>query len=142
MSLATPLRPAARPTRSAQPRRSAPRLRVISAPPSTRRRVPFAASCAALLALTLVALLLLNITLARGAYRVHALEQQQDLLKEEQQGLSERLAAEAAPARLAQRAAALGMVPNPNPAMLRLEDGAVLGEPEPATAPPPAPAAP
>lgn len=142
MSLATPMRPASRGARSPEPHRNAPRLRVVSAPPSTHRRIPFAASCAALLALTLVALLLLNITLARGAYRLHALEQQQDLLKEEQQALSERLAAEAAPGRLAERAAALGMVPNPSPVMLRLEDGVVLGEGVPATAPPPAPAAP
>ena len=145
MSLATPLRPATRPRGGAAAGRAAepaPRLRVVGAPPSTHRRLPFAASCAALLALTLVALLLLNITLARGAYRLHALEQQQGLLKEQQQALSERLAAEAAPGRLAERAAALGMVPNRTPAMLRLQDGAVLGEPAPATAPPPPPEAP
>lgn len=142
MSPAAPLRA---PGRVRQPaaadlRRPAPRLRVITAPPSTRRRVPFAASCAALLALTLVALLLLNIALSRGAYQVHELEERQALLAEQQQALSERLAAEAAPGRLAQRAAALGMVPNESPALLRLADGAVLGSPEPATAPPPPPA--
>lgn len=126
---------AAAPARA--PRRAAPpRLRVVTAPPSTRSTVPFAAACAALLAVTLVGLLLLNITLSRGAYQVHEMEARRALLAEREQALSERLAAEAAPARLAERAAALGMVPNPNPAVLRLTDGAVLGAPAPAPPPP------
>lgn len=138
--------PAAAPLRTSRPRPAdagaGPRLRVITAPPSTRRRLPFAASCAALLALTLVALLQLNIALSRGAYELHELEARQALLVEDQQYLAERLAEQASPARLAERAAALGMVTNPNPALLRLEDGVVLGDPQPAAAPPPPPAAP
>jgi hypothetical protein len=132
----------ARAPRSTEARRPSPRLRVVSAPPATRSRVPFAAACAGLLAATLVALLMLNIALSRGAYQVHELEAQRALLSEQQQALSERLAAEAAPGRLAERAAGLGMVTNPNPALLRLSDGAVLGSPAPATAPPPPPATP
>ena len=138
--------PATAPLRASRPRPAdaggGPRLRVISAPPSTRRRLPFAASCAALLALTLVALLQLNIALSRGAYELHELEARQALLAEDQQYLAERLAEQASPARLAERAAALGMVTNPTPALLRLEDGVVLGDPQPASAPPPPPAAP
>jgi len=125
------------------PRRApSPRLRVVVAPPSTRSRVPFAVSCAALLVVTLVGLLMLNINLSRGAFQVHELEQRRTLLAERQQALEERLAAEAAPGRLADRATALGMVTNPNPAVLRLSDGAVLGAPAPAPAPPPAVEAP
>jgi hypothetical protein len=127
------------------PRRQGPRLAVV-APPPVRSRGPFALVCAALLAGTLVSLLLLNIALSRGSYREHELEQRRADLADQQQALSERLAAEAAPGRLAQRAAALGMVSNPNPVFLRLSDGAVLGAPTPAPAlpspPPPAPPSP
>jgi hypothetical protein len=158
MSPAAPLRTSARPRTSwvpsGAPRSPRPgaggdnrrgtgrRLRLVSAPPSPRRRLPFAATCAGLLALTLVSLLMLNISLSRGAYQLHELEQRQSALTEEQQALSERLAAEAAPGRLAERAAALGMVRGPNPGLLRLADGAVLGDPAPASAAPPSPAAP
>ncbi|MFP5335224.1 MAG: hypothetical protein ACLGIV_07915 [Actinomycetes bacterium] len=134
VTAASPSRAAGR----AEPRRATgPRLRVVTAPPSPRGAASFAAGCAALLAVTLVALLMLNITLSRGAYQVHELESRRDQLAERQQALEERLAVEAAPGRLADRAAALGMVPNPNPAVLRLEDGAVLGSPAPAPPPPP-----
>jgi hypothetical protein len=37
------------------------------------------------------------------------------------------------PANVARRALVFGMVPNTNPAFLRLSDGKVLGKPEPAT---------
>jgi hypothetical protein len=104
--------------------------------------VPFAAACVAVLGLTLVALLMLNISLSRGAFELHELEQQQALLADQQQALTEQIAAEASPGRLSEKAAGLGMVPNPNPVFLRLSDGAVLGTPAPATAPPPPPATP
>ncbi|MFC5998359.1 hypothetical protein ACFP6A_06450 [Quadrisphaera sp. GCM10027208] len=139
-SAATPV-PRQRTTPSTSPgRRGAPpRLQVVRAPAGRRRTVPFVAVVAALLASTLVALLMLNIALSRGAFTVHELERRSDLLAEEQQALAERLAVEASPARLAERAAGLGMVPNENPAGLRLEDGAVLGTPAPAAPPAVAP---
>jgi hypothetical protein len=140
MSPAAPLRvpgaPGRAPRRPLAHRSPPVRLKVIAAPPSTRSRVPFAALCGLVLVGTLVTLLMLNIALARGAYQVHELEQRSALLAERQQALSERLAAEAAPGALADRAAALGMVHNPNPAFLRLEDGARLGSAEPAPKPP------
>jgi hypothetical protein len=136
---AAPATAPARGLRRQQPVRRAatPRLKVVAAPPSARSRLPFSAACVGLLGMTLVALLMLNISLSRGAYQVHELELQRALLAEQQQALSGQLAHEASPGRLAERAAGLGMVPNPHPAFVRLSDGAVLGTPTPA--PPPAP---
>ena len=122
--------PSARSLRSA-----APSLRVVAPPPATRRRLPFAATCAAILVSSLIGLLLLNIALTRGAYDVQALRSQATLLSEREQALAERLATEAAPARLSERATELGMVPSTSPAFIRLSDGAVLGVPQPAEAP-------
>lgn len=121
----------ARPVRRLAP----PRLRVVSPPATSRSRLPYAAACTAVLAVTLVALLMMNIALSRTSFAVHELEQQRALLVEQEQALSEQLALEGSPGRLAERARALGMVPNPQPAFVRLSDGAVLGSPEPAVAP-------
>ena len=81
------------------------------------------------------AVLLMNIALTRGAYDVQGVQRDVTLLSEREQALTERLAAEAAPARLSERATALGMVPSTSPAFIRLSDGAVLGVPQPAEAP-------
>ena len=133
--------------RSSAPRIPSPRLRVVP-PPSTRRRLPFAAVCAAVLAMSLLGLLMLNISLTRGAYDVNSLQREATLLGEREQTIAEQLAGQAAPQRLADRAAELGMVPSTNPAFIRLSDGAILGVPQPAQAPaeptvtpPPAPSA-
>lgn len=130
------------------PRTPPPRLRVLAPPPATRRRLPFAAACVAILVLSLLGLLLLNIALTRGAYDVQGLQREATLLGEREQALTERLSAEAAPGRLSERAAALGMVPSTSPAFIRLSDGAVLGVPQaaeppaaPTVAAPPAPSA-
>lgn len=90
----------------------------------------------AILVLSLLGLLLLNIALTRGAYDVQGLRQEATLLSEREQALTERLAAEAAPGRLSERATGMGMVPSTSPAFIRLSDGALLGVPQPAEAPP------
>lgn len=108
------------------------RLRVLAAPLSTGRRLPFVGLCAALLLASLVTVLVINIALSRGAYDVYLLEQQRTALTEREQQLSERLAIQSSPARLSDRARALGMIPNASPAFIRLSDGVVLGSPEPA----------
>ncbi|HZI96582.1 MAG TPA: hypothetical protein VFD41_03545 [Actinomycetales bacterium] len=134
MSLTAPIAP--QPGRARRPHVPTPRLRVVAPPRSTRRRLPFAAACAGILALCLVGLLLLNIALTRGAYDVDSLRREAALLSEREQALTERLAAEASPQALSARAIALGMVPSTNPAFIRLADGAILGVPQPAEAPP------
>ena len=135
MSLTAPIAPP-QPSRPRRPHVPAPRLRVVAPPPATRRRLPFAAACAGILAACLLGLLLLNIALTRGAYDVDTLRRQAALLSEREQALTEQLAAAAAPQLLSERATALGMVPSTNPAFIRLSDGAILGAPQPAEAPP------
>lgn len=137
-------RSAARPARTAaDPLVSRPvraRLRVVEAPRLPRSPLPFAALCAAVLALGLVTVLMLNIRLSSGSYEVHELEARSALLSEQREALSEELDARSSPQALSARATALGMVVNPSPAFVRLADGAVLGVPEPAPAAPAPPA--
>jgi hypothetical protein len=67
--------------------------------------------------------------LAQGSFRVHDLEREVGLLADEEQALQQKVAELAAPARLAQQARSLGMVPMTTPAFLRASDGKVLGRP-------------
>jgi hypothetical protein len=132
--MSTTTAPARAPRVPAQRR---PRLRVVAPPASTGSRLPFAAACIALLTLSLIGLLMLNISLSRGSYEVHALQQRAAELAEREQELGEQLAGRAAPAQLSQQARELGMVPGTAPAFIRLSDGAVLGSPTPAAEVPP-----
>ena len=108
------------------------RLRVVAAPLQAGRRLPFVALCVALLLASLIAVLVVNIALSRGAYDVHQLQQRRTALAEREQQLAERLAIDSSPARLSERARELGMIPGTSPAFIRLSDGAVLGSPAPA----------
>ena len=123
-----PGRGAARPPR--------PSLRVVTAPKPDRARAAFVALCLVLLGGGLLALLLLNTAMAGGSFRLHALQATSDQLADSQQALSQDIAVQAAPQRLAARAKALGMVPSGSPAFLRLSDGRILGVAKAATAPP------
>lgn len=113
-----------------------PRLAVVPRPASRPARAPFVLLVLGLLAGGLVSLLLLNTALAQDAFTVHDLTTRLASLSDRAQTLEQQLAVEEAPDRLAQRARALGMVPNPDPVFLRPSDGAVLGVPRPAPAPP------
>lgn len=123
-----PGRGAARPPR--------PSLRVVTAPKPDRARAAFVALCLVLLGGGLLALLLLNTAMAGGSFRLHALQATSDQLADSQQALSQDIAVQAAPQRLAARAKALGMVPSGSPAFLRLSDGRILGVAKAATASP------
>ena len=90
-------------------------------------RVPFAALVLTVLALGLVGLLVLNTSLQQGAFYARDLEARAQVLAQEREALQLRVAELREPQRLAERAAAMGMVPNPSPAFLRLSDGKVLG---------------
>ncbi|GAB6897929.1 hypothetical protein [Kineosporia succinea] len=122
--------PARPPLRAARPR-----LRVVPAP--RRSKTGLAVLCVALLGAGLLALLLLNISIGKGAYELSDLQTQQRELAEQRQALSEQVEAEGAPGRLAAKAKKLGMVPAKNPAFIDPEDGTVKGEPEAADAPAP-----
>lgn len=139
MSAAT-ARAAARPapTRAERPagRPTVPpaRLRVVQAPSHGRTRAPFVMVCIAVLASGLLGALLLNTTMAQGEYQRYELATRLAQSAQEQQRLSADLEQVAAPGSLAQRAAALGMVPTGSGGYLRLADGVVLGNPQPAGA--------
>jgi hypothetical protein len=94
-----------------------------------RSVIPFAILVLGLLGVGLVLLLLLNTALDSGAFELQAAQKTQSGLTDEQQELQLQLAALAAPGTLAAQAAALGMVPNPNPVFLDPSSGAVLGVP-------------
>lgn len=109
-----------------------PQLQVVTPPVAERRRLPFVIGCTALMVASLLGLLVLNISLSRGAYVVHDLQERSTALAEREQHLSEELAARAAPAQLSGEARRLGMVPAGAPAFIRLSDGKILGTPRPA----------
>jgi hypothetical protein len=116
-------------------------LAVIPGFAGRRSVIPFALLVLAVLGAGLVVLLLLNTALDRGAFELNAGQKRQSQLTDEQQQLALRLGALSAPGPLASQAAALGMVPNPQPAFLDPGSGAVLGSPSaaPTTAPPSSP---
>ncbi|WP_088289338.1 hypothetical protein [Kineosporia sp. A_224] len=116
-------RPAARPVPAP------PRLRVVAAPAHTRSRAGAVVACATLLVAGLVTLLLVQMSLERGAYALQRAQSQARVLGEQQQALQEELERLQAPQNLAAQASRYGMVPAPNPAFLRASDGKVLGVP-------------
>ncbi len=106
-----------------------------SAPPPLRGRVSFALVCSLVIALTMAALLALNIAAARASYAQQDLASRLAVLTEEQQALAEQLEARQAPSALEEAAADLGMVPA-NRAFVSMRDGELLGDASPARRPP------
>jgi hypothetical protein len=106
----------------------------VAAPAQARSRAPLVVGCLALLAVGLVGLLLLNVSLEKGAFVRRQQQTKIDQLVEQRQALQEDLAALEAPQSLARRANDLGMVEAPNAAFVRTSDGRVLGVPSPGVA--------
>lgn len=78
--------------------------------------------------------LLLSIALSDGAYQIASLQTHNKELARTAESLTEQAEKLASPQNLAMSAEALGMVSNANPVYLRLSDGAVIGNPAPASA--------
>ncbi len=136
-----PARPLVRPANRERP--AQPRLRVV-APVTHRPATGLALLCVALLGGGLLMLLLLNISIGKGAYELTELQSTQSRLSENRQALAEQIEAQSAPQRLAAAAKKLGMVPAPVPAFVTLPDGSVEGMPavaQPAPKPTPKPSA-
>lgn len=106
-----------------------PRLTVVPAAPARVGRAPFVLLVCALLAGGLLTLLMLNTVLAQDAFVLHDLQKHTSSLTDEEAALRRSLAEEAAPGRLADQAARLGMVPDGHPSFLRPSDGALLPAP-------------
>jgi len=130
---ATAPRPAPAPRRAPEPAR--PALRVLEPAPFRAPRGPFVLAIGAVLTLGLLGVLLLNTVVAQDAFAVSALQQKSAALADQEQALTQAVAAADSPQRLESRARTLGMVPTENPAFLRLADGKVLGKPLPGKAP-------
>jgi hypothetical protein len=125
-------RPAARPA-GRQPARTSTPLLVVGAPAHARSRAGLVIGCLALLGGGLLCLLVLNVSLEKGAYVLRQQQSDTNRLMGERQALQEQLAALEAPQSLARRASDLGMVSAPNVAFVRA-DGQVLGVPTPGVA--------
>lgn len=124
----------------ARPRRTRPALSVVrTGDGAVPRRLPFILLVAGLLTGGLVLLLMLNTMAAQDAFKMRDLTNQLAQLQASRQAFALSVASQDEPATLAARAHALGLVPAPGPAFLRVSDGAVLGDPAPATLPPPPP---
>lgn len=128
-------RPAADPRRPEETAREhTPRLRLVRAPARQRAAAPFIGLCVAILAAALLGALFLNISMAETSFAIHDRQVALARLSETRQDLAQEVAAKAAPGSLAEGARALGMVPAPPPAFLRLADSAIIGESLPAAA--------
>jgi cell division protein FtsL len=110
------------------------RLSLVRGGRTNAPRVPFAALVLTVLGLGLVGLLVLNTSLQQGAFHLRDLQARAEQLTEQREALQLHVAELREPQRVATRAAAIGMVPNPSPAFLRLSDGEVLGDVSPAIA--------
>jgi hypothetical protein len=125
------------PSRAAARKATRPQLREVPAPaPSVAGAGLFALVVTGVMAGGAVLLLVLNTTLAQGAFEMSRLEKQQRELAVQEQTLLQEVAKAESPETLARRAEALGMVPVESPVFLRLADGKVLGVPVPAKAAP------
>jgi hypothetical protein len=128
-----------RPAKSATAPGARPRLAVIEGFAGRRSAIPFALLILAVLGIGLVALLMLNTAMDEDSVRMQQAQQRQASLTDREQQLSQQLSGLSAPSALASQAAALGLVPNPQPAFIDPGTGAVLGTPSPAPTPSPIP---
>jgi hypothetical protein len=100
------------------------RLDAVRAPLHAKSRVPFLVLCATLMIGSLVAVLVLNTTLARGSYEMSKLQSEVAQTAQDVQGLQENLSA--AETNLDDKARSLGMIPAENPTMVSVETGKVV----------------
>jgi hypothetical protein len=137
----------ARPTtarRGPTPARAATRRRPVltevpPAPATVAGNGVFALVVLGMLVAGMGVLLVLNTSLAQGAFEIGALSQAKSRLAVTEQQLLQQVALAESPEALQRRADSLGMVPVAAPVFLRLADGAVLGVPVAAKAAPRAP---
>jgi hypothetical protein len=121
-----------RPAPAPQP----PRLRVVSAARHTRSRAGLVVACVALLVLGLVGLLLLDVSLERGAYDLRDQNQRAEQLRELAQKYRSEIVQQEAPQNLEQKARKQGMVPAAGAPVFVQPGGRTIGVPQRAVAPP------
>ena len=114
-------------------RRTRENLRLV-APIRVRKasRGMFVIVLASTLGVGLFGMLLINTTLAQGAFTLSEMRSTQAELSRTEATLIESVAALAAPTSLEEKARSLGMVPSSTPAFIQIPSGKVLGKPRPA----------
>lgn len=105
-------------------------LRLVKPVRSRASRAPFVVVVLSILSAGLVGLIVMSTILQAQSFDAARLEGRADELQTQQQSLTREVNRLQSPANVATRALAVGMVPNTNPAFLRLSDGKVLGKPE------------
>ncbi len=113
--------------RTAAPQRSRDHLRAVGAPQQSRSLVPFATLCVGIVIAALAAVLILNTTMARGAYESQSLRIEIANFHQQRAALLTQLEAASAPGGLAHSAQNLGMVPASHIGFVSIGTGAVLG---------------
>ncbi|MCH9676270.1 MAG: hypothetical protein K0U30_01430 [Actinomycetia bacterium] len=114
-------------------RRTRQNLRLV-APLRVRKasRGMFVIVLASLLGIGLLGMLLINTTLAQGAFTLSELKTTQAELSRTEATLTESVAALTSPIVLEQKARDLGMVPSTTPAFIEIPSGKVMGKAKPA----------
>ncbi|WP_430867024.1 hypothetical protein [Demequina aurantiaca] len=123
-------RPSARPSdprgKPAQAPRRREHLRAVAAPEQMRSMVPFAWVCVSIVLAAMASVLLLNTTMASGAYERRDLKIEIADLHQERSTLVTTLESNSSPQFLAKSAADMGMVPAETLGFVSLEEGVVL----------------
>lgn len=109
------------------------RLSLVGPSRSETPLAPFVVLLFVLLVGGVAGLLAFNTSMQQASFKATGLEKQASALSAQQQSLQIDLANLDDPQALAVRAKALGMVTPADPAFIRLSDGRVLGDPQPAT---------
>lgn len=110
------------------------RLTVVPRVRSRAPKVPFVSLVTLLLVGGVAGLLAFNTSMQQASFTATSMEQRAAVLDAREQSLQMELETLRDPQRVAVTARRMGMVPPSAPAFLRLEDGAVLGNPAPAVA--------
>ncbi|MCL8251853.1 hypothetical protein AERO_10700 [Aeromicrobium fastidiosum] len=105
-------------------------LRLVRPVRSRARKAPFVVVVLSVLGAGLVGLVLMSTVLQAQSFEATRLDRRAASLETRQQSIAREVDRLQSPANVAKRAIAIGMVPNANPAFLRLSDGKVLGKPQ------------
>lgn len=127
----------ARPLPTTKPQRSAPapKLHLVAAPQQSKARIPFIFVCIALWVAALIGALVLNTSMASGAYQILELRRELSVLTQTNLDLSTELETLSTPAHLVQAANLIGMAPAHSIGHLRLEDSTIIGSAQAAPSP-------
>jgi len=107
-------------------------LQVVPGRVVVRRGSGFIVVLAMLLVSGLVGLLLLNLSMQKGAFELAGLQAQTSELQVQEQALDQQLERLESTQNLARRATRQGMVPSTGPVFLDLSDNSIIGDPIPA----------